>query len=293
MLIGVDIGNCATKTSEGIIFNSVTSEADGLLNGIDITIDGINYCVGVGVNRIDTNKVDTELALVCMYTALAMSSTDNNFTVVTGLPIAQYKTQAKDFENYIMKNNRRRVCYNNVERTITIDSIKVYAQGAGALYSQYVGSNAIVVDIGSLTSDIALFEIHNGKRSLSKYSTLYCGMFQLYSRVISAVNNKFKLSLPSDYAETIFNSGLTVDGEPQDLSFLKPIIANHLQEIFNELDLNYPVRTIPVFLCGGGAYVLSNAFTKKYKNSIVLKNSQFSNAVGFKKVGENLCLVRK
>lgn len=288
MIIGIDIGYSSTKTSEGIIFDSAYSKSDGLQSGIEIKINDVNYIVGVGSSCYDVNKINTELTKVCLFTALALSSDDSNFDVVTGLPIAQYKTQQSEFEQYISNNNACEVVYNGVKRVIKINKCKVYAQGAGALYSQYIDGNAIIVDIGSRTCDIALFQISNSKRSLSKYSTLYCGMFQLYSNVISAVNNKFNLSLSPDYAETILCDGLKLNGEFQSLDFLIPIYKNHINELCKELDINYPVQAVPLYLCGGGADILFNVLKQKYSNCMIISDSQFANANGFRKVGEKI-----
>ena len=169
---------------------------------------------------------------------------------------------------------------------ITITNLMVYAQGAGALYAQDINSSAIIIDIGSRTIDIALFAVENGKRSLKKSNTIYCGMLGLNSSVVAAVNAKFDLGLTLDYAEDIFYNGLTVDGVAQNIDFLQPILSDYLNDLFTELILNYPVRTTPIYLCGGGAFVLGGIFKNKYRHATILPNAQFSNAVGFGKVGE-------
>lgn len=287
MIIGVDVGYSTTKTSSGVLFDSKAGLSDGLLGGKAIAINGIAYTVGDGANCMDVNRVDSELFRVCLIAAIALSDeNETDFKVVTGLPIGQYKSQKHNLSKVININRCSSVTINGKHRNITISDHFVYAQGAGALFASNIKGNAIIVDIGSRTCDIALFTVSSGTRNLSKYSTLFCGMYGLYTKAITAINMRFGLSLPPEYCEQVFSNGLVLDGEKQPIDFLQPVFASYLNDLINELSINYPVRNVPVYLCGGGAYVLGGILKRKFPHCSVMENAQFSNADGFRKVGE-------
>ena len=289
MIIGVDIGYSTTKTSEMVLFQSKVGEPDILNDTANINIDGIKYAIGSGERCIDVNKVDSKITRVLLFAALAMSSPiESHFKVVTGLPVGQFKAQSDQLKKSIMAKPYSMVAFRGIERTISIDDVKIYAQGAGALFSQSIDGPAIIVDIGSRTCDIAYFSVSNGKRSLEKYSTLFSGMYNLYSAIAASVNAQFDLSLPADFSEQILSSGIIVDGKEYGLEPIKGVLAGFLSDIVTELDLNYPIRSTPVFICGGGAAILGKLFCKKYPHSRIMSNSQFANAIGFRKVGEKI-----
>jgi plasmid segregation protein ParM len=82
--------------------------------------------------------------------------------------------------------------------------------------------------------------------------------------------------------------GLTIDGEVEDLYYIKPIIAKHVHEILDELSLNYPSRTTKIYITGGGANQIGGIIQNKFRNSEILGNCQFSNAKGYKNLGVSI-----
>lgn len=288
MIVGVDIGYSTTKTSEGISFLSKISSDDQISGNDTITVDGKAYAIGVGSGTLDVDKINSELTRVCLFTALAMSSNENTFSVVTGLPIGQFQALKDSFKSSIETASRATVIYHGSRREININRVKVYAQGAGALLSQHIPGNAIIIDIGSRTTDIALFEVENGKRTLSRSTTLFAGVMSLYSDVVQAANRQYKLSLLPSYGESIMRDDLIVDGIIRSKEFVHAICRDHLEQLFYELDLNYPARTTPIYLCGGGAYTLGRYIKARYPATKIMEQSQFANAIGFAKVGEKI-----
>lgn len=294
MIIGVDVGYSFTKTSTGVLFDSKVGMSDGLGGGRIITIDGKTYTIGYGANCMEVNRVDNELVRVCLIAAIALSDeNETDFKVVTGLPIGQYKDQKDRLYQMLNANRCFTVSVNGKSRIIYISDVFVYAQGAGALFANDIDGDAIIVDIGSRTCDIALFTVSSGTRNLSKYSTIYSGMYGLYTRAITSINNRFNLSLPPEYAEQIFLNGLMVDGEDQQIDFLQPVLSDYLNDLVNELLVNYPARNVPLYLCGGGAYILGGVIKRKFPHCSVMPDAQFSNADGFRKVGDSLWLTQK
>ncbi|TDT63443.1 ParM/StbA family protein [Fonticella tunisiensis] len=289
MIIGVDAGYYATKTSEGIIFPSrITTQESIIGDGCSIMIGGKKYTVGEGEVTVELNKINQELTKVCILYALAKSSDDSEFSIVTGLPVGQYSKQKDALKNMLLSSRFNDVQIGNQKRLILIRDAEIFPQGAGALFSTNIEGEAVLVDIGGRTVDICLFEMVNGKRKLTKYSTILEGTLSLYSKVVHLINSKYETGLKLEDGEKILKSGLEIYGEKQDLSFLKPVIEEHTEAIFKELTLNYPIKTTNVALAGGGAYLLQGIFQKRIPSSRLIPDAQFANANGFRKVGESL-----
>lgn len=289
MIIGVDAGYYATKTSEGVLFLSRISTKENIISENNVvTLDNKQYTVGEGEMTFELNKINHEITKVCILYALARSSEDTDFDIVTGLPIGLYSKQKEELK--MMLSNHRIITLemNKRRRTIIINNVEIFPQGAGALYSSNIDNDVVLVDIGGRTVDICLFEMINNKRKLLKYSTILEGTLSLYSKVINSINNKYETNLRIEDGEKIFKSGLEIYGQKQDLSFLRSIIEEHVELIFKELILNYPIKTTKVVLSGGGSYLLKNFIEKRIPNVFILPNAQFANAIGFKKVGESL-----
>lgn len=287
-IAGIDLGYTYTKTSNGDIFPSACTQARPLLGGKELLMDENIYYIGDGVGTVDVNKVNCTLTKACLMYALSLFPVTDGFKVVTGLPIGQYQTQESQLKSMILANRYKTIVAEGVKRTIIIDDVKIYPQGAGALYAQNIPGDAIIVDIGGRTVDIAYFGLSGNRRKLENSCTLYDGMLVLYLAVIGQVNARFDLTLPPAHAENILLRGLTVDGAPQDITFLAPIITAHVDKICEQIRLNCPYKTTEIYLCGGGAQILKKAIEKRLKNVTLMDNSQFANALGFKKVGERL-----
>lgn len=285
-ILGVDVGYTYTKTSEGVIFPSKIAEADTISTGDKITIGNKSYFIGTGISTFDLNKIDSEVFKVCLIASIAKSTPDNDVKVVVGLPIGQYQNQKDQLEKMLEENKTVKITYDGEERTLNIKDFKVYAQGAAALYSQKISGDAIIVDIGGMTTDIAFFEINGNTRRVTFSSTVFkCGTLTLYSKVIQAVNEHFTLSLESSDGEAILRDGLAVDGIKQDVGFIKPIIIEHVNRIIDELHVNYPCKIKPIYLCGGGSLILGEVIKREFPNASYMNDAQFANAKGFKEVG--------
>ena len=291
MIIGVDIGYSSTKTSEGTIFRSQYSVGDSISECTRIEIDGVSYGIGVGNGTLDANKINSDLNRVCLFSALAMSSPADHFQLVTGLPVGQYEQRKDEFQSAIEKASSARVYYNGTKRNICIDRVKIYPQGVGALVTQRITGNAIVLDIGSRTTDIALFEMDGSTRRMVARSTVFVGAFQLYSAAVSAANRIYNLDLQPDCGEALVRDDLYVYGEQKSKAFLNSLCMDLLDPICREMDLTFHASTTPIYLCGGGAHIFGRYIKNRYGRVSMIENPQFANANGFRKVGEKMWLL--
>ena len=106
--------------------------------------------------------------------------------------------------------------------------------------------------------------------------------------MINEINSQYTLALNIEDAENIIKNGLEVDGERKDTGFIKNIIRNNIERVFKELNISYPVRTSPILVTGGGGRSFFKSIKKRYPSAVLVEDNLFSNAIGYKKVGEKL-----
>lgn len=287
MIKGLDTGYLYTKDNLKHIFKSAYSEVNSTVTGShEVEIDGKTYYVGNGQSTVEVNKINSELTKVCILSNLAMEA-DYEFKLVVGLPIKQYTANKDSFRDTVASYNDTPVSYNGKHKRIQIRDVIVFPQGAAAYYSMDKrDSDYILVDLGGLTIDVAYIEQVSGKPSIQKADTWYKGMLTLFSDVIEQVNSKYELTLDPYYSEKILTKGLEIYGEKQSTEFLVPVIKDYIKPIINELRINYPSATVPVYLCGGGANLLYSVFKRSFPNCTLMQDSQFSNAIGMYQIGQ-------
>lgn len=288
MIIGVDLGNYAVKTSEGVHFLSKFIESNGFY-GNEIIYDEKAIVVGEGEFQTDYKKSMKENTLPLLFSALALSNNEEQcFQVVLGLPIQQYKGSKQLIINLIEENKAKSVKVNGVEREIFITDIEVAPEGASAYYNlskgirEKIGSKQlIIVDIGGRTTDVCLFK----NKQIKGYKTIPTGMLNVYGDIITTVNEVYSESFKLEDGEEILREKcLFIDGEERDINFITPILKRHFDSIFKELQLNFDVTKGYVLITGGGASVFNQAFKNRLNNLIVSVDHVFDNVKGFKKI---------
>lgn len=283
---GLDTGYLYTKDNDRRIFRSCYSKSAISMGSTSfISINGEDFAVGAGDRTVDIDKTDSKLTEVCVLTNLAMTGSDE-YNLVVGLPISQFKPQKEKFRKTILGYNNKLIIYRGEEMKIKINDALVFPQGIGALMSlNDFRSDVILVDLGGLTVDLAYIEMVCGNPVLHKYDTWTEGIQKMYSKIIDQVNCKFNLTLPISFAEKILTNDLIIDGIVHSKDFLIPTIQEYLEPILIELQLNYPCKTTRIYLCGGSAIIFKDIFMKRFPNTVLMENSQFANAIGYHKVG--------
>lgn len=287
MVKGIDTGNAYTKDESGHIFRSAMSRTDDLLSkSIKLRANGDVYYMGRGSLTIDEDKSDSEINRLCVLTCLAMSP-GSDFEIVAGLPIGLYKEQRQRLSRSIKSCDGSAVSLNDgPSKIVYINAIDVYPQGAGALYSQNITGDALIVDVGGYTIDTALIEITDAHPELIQQNTFFNGVLPLQSKIIEAVTEKYGVSLELRHAEKILKTKeLKINGEIKNISFVQGILQDHFDEFFSTLKLNYKTATTQIYLCGGGAALLYAAFKKRFPHVVMMENPQFANANGLYQIG--------
>lgn len=296
MIIGVDLGNYAVKTSSEVHFLSKFIENNGFY-GKEIIYDGKSIVLGEGEFQTDYKKSMKENTLPLLYSALALSNKDEQcFQVVLGLPIQQYKNNKDELVKLIDDNRAKIVEVNGNKRDIFITDVAIAPEGASAYYNlsrehkASIGKKQLViVDIGGRTTDVCLFK----EKKIKQYKTIPGGMLNIYGDIVSTINELYSQNFDLEDGEEVLKEGLFLDGEYKDVSFIKPILKRQFDSIFKELQLNFNVDKGYVLLTGGGAPTFRKAFSNRLKNLIISSDNVFDNVKGFKRVGEQLWLNNK
>ena len=282
MIIGCDMGSYNYKSSENVIFRSSVTKGNELLeNGIRVTYNNENYTVGLetGLKDVEINKAKRENIFILLYTLIALSSNDVENKIVVGLPIGQYQKQKNIYKDMILDNNFNEIIINNTKRVIRITDCMVFPEGLASITNDF---NGIILDIGGRTSDICLIR---NKKVISPIS-IPKGTLNLYDKIINELNSQFSLDLELFDIQRILLNGLEIYGERKNINFIYDIINDFIKELIIKLKLEYSLSTNNLLVIGGGGKDLFKYIQKEVKNAILMEDSLFSNAYGFKRVGE-------
>jgi len=287
---GLDHGYLYTKDSDRNIFRSEYTKS-GICMGSTpfISINGVNFSVGVGDRNIQNNKCESEMNYVTTLTNLSMCNEDS-YNLVVGLPIDQYKAQCEKFKETILSYNGYEVIYKGKLMNFVINDVYVLPQGIGALLSMKTipDGNVIIFDWGGMTIDIAYIEFIYGNPKLIKSVTWAEGIQKIYGKLIGKVNEKYDLTLNISEAENILVHGLFIDGTEVSLEFLTDTISEYVAPIVRDFKVNFPAVTTQIYMTGGTSTIklIYCEFIKYFMSAKIIDNSQFANAIGYGNVAE-------
>lgn len=294
--IGIDLGNCNLKTSKKIMVPALITRGGNYLisTGYEINFNGELFIIGEGDYDTNLNKLSKENLLPMLCLAAGLSTKEEFIRIVLGLPINQYRSNKNKMLEIIEENKILNFKLNGLDRCICIEKASIFPEGVATYYSldiekrkALVDQDLIILDIGGRTTDIALLKAGK-KRSVAKSTSLDVGMINIYNDMINEINSLYTLGLNIEDAEGILKNGLEVDGEKQDTSFIKNIVKNNIEKVFKELNISYPVRTSPLLVTGGGGKSFFKSLKKRYPTAQLLEDNLFSNAIGYKRVGDKL-----
>ena len=287
---GLDHGYLYTKDNDRNIFRSEYTKSGINVGGTPfISINGVDYSVGSGGRNIQNDKCNSEMNFVTTLTNLSMCGEDN-YNLVVGLPIDQYKAQCEKFKEIILSYNDYNVVYRGKQMNFVINDVYVLPQGIGALLSMKTipDGNVIIFDWGGMTIDIAYIEFIYGNPKLIKSITWSEGIQKIYGKLIGKVNEKYDLTLNIDEAENILVHGLFIDGTEVSLDFLEETISEYVAPIVRDFKLNFPAVTTQTYMTGGTSAIklIHCEFIKHFMSAKIIDNSQFANAIGYGNVAE-------
>lgn len=286
MILGVDIGSFATKTSKMIQFNSRVSSVGNILGDeYEFELYGEKYYIEQGEPDTEYRKIKRNNYLKLLFSALVLSDVPGDIDLVLGLPISQYNKDKDELTEIIEDNNVLKGYVNGKKKEYFIRNVEVYPEGVGAAGTDYEG---IIVDIGGMTTDICLVRKENGKRKIIKPNSLPMGTIELYENFISAINARYSLDLDSSETERILKRGLKIEGEPVDIMFAKKAFYDFMDSLINKLKVEYTLSTNDVYFTGGGSLLLKGLIYKKIPHANVAEDGVFANAKAYARYGEGV-----
>lgn len=322
--IGIDIGYGYVKASDGekefifpstvgvgtdLKFNSLLMNFKKPTDNMIITVDNRKYFVGelairqspmvsrsMGRNRIEDNS-----ARVLLLTAMAlfMDGTEQEFNVVTGLPVDYYQLYKDDWAHIMQGTHAVRFGSGAEEKPmlIAIDKIQMIPQPFGTLYDRRLDDDGNllqndladlrvgIVDIGYKTSDLALadgLEFVGKKSNSSEFA-----MSTAYNIIAQRIQDKYKVGKEHYELDKVIESGvLRVAGVPHDISEFKKEALGSLSDILiSEVNSIWDKREIDVImLTGGGGKAIAEYFLPRFQQGVLVNGPQFANVRGYLKL---------
>lgn len=293
MILGIDKGTTYTKTDKKVCIRSTIrkyKENDIILDNdkIILEIDGQKYIIGDKQGNYSTDLMKSQHynTKVLVLTSAGLSCPDEErivVDIVTGLPIGLYSSQKEEMKE-MFHNTFNEIKINGERKIIHIRNAEVFPEGAGAFYSQDEYEDALVIDLGGLSIDTALFQ----RKKLKKYSTYSMGVIKLYSKLANRINSEHDLSYTEWDMEEILQDGLFIYGKQVDMK-IDDIAIEHTKEIIERLSLEYDLKsTRNILLTGGPSQWLSKYFELDMPQLKVMDGNQFNNAAGYRNIGQVL-----
>ncbi|HSQ88707.1 ParM/StbA family protein [Romboutsia sp.] len=294
--LGIDIGNFAVKTSEGVIFESKITDKFAHGSTADtIKLGNITYCIGEGDEEIGYKKFEKENFIPLLIGAICKSTDEEVVDLALGLPVKQFANHKNDVIN-MLQGKIFKVRYKNEvnEREIFIKSVQVFPEGVTGylhfskdVYDKVGSRDVVIIDVGGKTTDIALIKSNKAEKPYS----IDIGTIDIYDTIAKSIETdkrfESEVKVPRDKVQDYIDKGFYFKGEKQDI---RPNIAASMdlfKKIYNELKLNYPIATEAVIVMGGGAKLLGAAFKNNVPGIIVMDNIDnyvFANANGYRKM---------
>lgn len=288
MIIGVDVGNFNTKSSNGVIFESKVSKLGSLLGSkYNLVLNDEEYKLGEGNFDTEFRKINKENYFKLLFGALALSDVDNEVELILGLPISQYKADREELIEKVKEHYHLEGSLNNRQYNLYITNVDVYPEGIASVEDTFKG---IIVDIGGRTTDCTLLNVKNNKRIIEHPVSMPTGTLNLYSDFINAINGKYSLDLKIDDTERLLKDGLKIKGEKKEIKFAKDVFIDFVKHLISKLRVEYSLDTHDISFVGGGSLLLEGIIRTLLPYAEVKKDGLMSNVEGFKKYGESLWL---
>lgn len=297
MIIGANVGYGYTKfcSNKGLgIFPSTYVQGSMALfdnNVQTINYRGIEYTVGITRKAQYRNTFDStdDLAfLLPLYCTIArnMERETEETRIVTGLPISLYG-KLKDDVTRQLRGSVVPVKYNGLQRNIIIKDVLVFPEAAGypLIHPEvFKGADVLVIDIGTMTCDVAEFDCGNGEPRIVQYKSYPLGLYQLYTGLAKEVAVNLKEPFSTWDMEKITRQGyVQYNGERREMNTIERHKENHLNNIMLEMRNDFPVNRLSKAWIGGGSSVLSDYIKEPVTKDTVFDNAKIFYTVGVKK----------
>jgi len=251
-------------------------------------VNGRPYLIGENArfsaaSLFSRDKATDPLTLVLSWAAAAklLGAGYHTVSLGVGLPLSWYASQKAALSEALRRSVTVDECH------LAVESVAVFPQGVGALLAAGPLPDGLVglVDIGYRTVDYLVAQVNRGLPSpvLDRSGTWAGGMHVAYQAMSQALENATGVRFePHELLDREF---VTARGQRVDLTAYRAAafealaadLARHLAAawdgVVDKLDT--------ILLAGGGALALSPYMSGLPPTAVVVKNSQWANAVGY------------
>lgn len=295
---------------------------DELIDWLTVTYGGQKYYVGHnaivnsrnGRFSLRQNKAETNDNIIKLITGLALltdkEQTYEEFYVVTGLPVLEYKNQKDKLENMMLNGGKPFefiMHYGDyeVKKKLLIKGVKVISQGEAGFYDYVLNENGelipsqagevsgtvMVVDPGYRTTDVVTME--NGKYIEPLSDQFNMGVNQIHQELIKLIMNEFNIKKElKDMDDIVRNKIFYFNKNEYNIKKIideacKPFTDNIVDNLIN-LSNDQLGTMQKILLTGGGANIIFELMRKNIGNIIdveIMKDAEFGNAEGYYKYG--------
>lgn len=327
--IGLDLGYGYTKAvaSNGreVIFPSLVGEGfkrqyGGIffehrlgMNNIHIEINGRDYFVGKLATMesrnhsyaFDQNKIDhiNTKVLIATSVAMLMDETDEEISIVAGLPFGDYVSQKTQMQDYLNSFNVTIKLFNGnvfTEKQIRFVAADAFPQAAGALIELAEGysfpSSGLIgcIDVGTKTTDLNVLDPDEMLIIESMSGTINSGAHVIHSYIAREIERLTNSRPEIHELERIVRNGATIVKKGKEYSMESPLRegkADLAKRIKDEIVKKWAHKLDDlsgVYLVGGGAKLLTDDIKDIYDETIIPKAPEMLNAKGFLIVAKEL-----
>lgn len=270
-IVAVDCGRNSVKAFDGRSLLSIPScvgewRQRRISEGGDyeVEIDGQRFFVGELAEfesrfkreMVSRSKIHEETRVLTLTAIALLADTSKPIRLITGLPVAQYTQEVKANYTNLLAGTYM-VTVNGQKRFINLshDNISPTIEGAGAYWS----------------------EVLSGKEIKGK-----CRIIDMGSRTINALTINSKRF--SDVDSHTLDYGCL---ELQNVENADEEAAEQLaRRIYGDLLRRWlDMKDEPVLLSGGGALLLEPWLRQNFKNSRLINDPVFANAIGYYRMG--------
>ncbi len=225
-----------------------------------------------------------------------------NLHVVTGLPIKLYtQDNARLVQNALKGTHTYRL--NGAWRTVTVESVRVIMEGAGALIAYGTGqgdSMEGVIDIGGETTDLYV------ARSMRPYKALIRGTRLGVANIADKLGEKFQQdfhrSLNLDTCNVLLRQHVNrmpyIQIKDRNHMYIDPAeLANLIENAISEIGTQIATFVSQIWgenvfdmqrilIVGGGAHYFKPAIVERFRNARSIPKPEMANAAGYASMAE-------
>ncbi len=329
-VLGIDVGFGFTKAAnekEFVMFKSLVGEAvdiqfrshfenDAFAENLHVTIDDKSYFVGdfaekqskVRQYTLDQDKLLNEFLKVLALTAAGrFSENEDPLNIVSGLPVAYYKQNNKQFSKILLGHHKikyHKADGKTITKNIYINKLRMMPQPLGSFFNLLMDSSGKientdlakqkvgVVDIGFRTTDFAVFD---NLQFIERAScTMDTGISKSFTTIADKLHEKCGINIELYRLYNAVESGIIkIRGQEYNLSNIRNQAFNHAAiTVANDIDRmwaeDWDMDT--VILTGGGCMELAKYLEPLIVGDVIpagnITDARLNNVQGYHKYGK-------